>query len=88
MYNCLNLQAISCHYASSHCQYIDIRGTSQENLAEELKELARKRYGNDFEVTFEVKSFLDYYKYPVFHLTHVENLVHIIGINIAETKLR
>merc|ERR1711863_171873 len=26
-------KAISCHYASANCHYIDVRGTSQENIA-------------------------------------------------------
>lgn len=36
-------KAISCHYAASECEYIDVRGTSQENIAKEVEELARKR---------------------------------------------
>jgi len=46
-------KAISTHYASSHCHYINVNGTSQEKLAEELRELARRRYGNDFNISFE-----------------------------------
>eukprot|EP00794_Sanderia_malayensis_P006979 gene6979-7764_t len=46
-------KAISCHYASSHCHYIDIKGTSQEKLEEEIIQLAKRRYGNDFEMEFE-----------------------------------
>ncbi|XP_069946621.1 phytanoyl-CoA dioxygenase, peroxisomal isoform X2 [Cherax quadricarinatus] len=36
-------KAISCHYASSECEYIDVRGTSQENIAKEVEEVARKK---------------------------------------------
>jgi len=36
-------KAISCHYAASECEYIDVTGTSQENIAEEVLEIARKR---------------------------------------------
>jgi len=36
-------KAISCHYAASECQYIDVRGTSQESLAEEVMKIAEKR---------------------------------------------
>ncbi|XP_037797879.1 phytanoyl-CoA dioxygenase, peroxisomal-like isoform X1 [Penaeus monodon] len=36
-------KAISCHYASSHCQYIDVKGTTQENIAKEVEEIALKR---------------------------------------------
>ncbi|KAM7322515.1 hypothetical protein ACRRTK_018020 [Alexandromys fortis] len=38
-------KAISCHYASSDCHYINIKGTSQENIEDEVKELAERRYG-------------------------------------------
>ncbi|XP_064604818.1 phytanoyl-CoA dioxygenase, peroxisomal-like [Liolophura sinensis] len=38
-------KAISCHYASTDCHFIDIAGTSQENLAEEVIDLAVKRTG-------------------------------------------
>lgn len=36
-------KAISCHYAASECDYIDVRNTSQEIIQEEIRELARKR---------------------------------------------
>lgn len=39
-------KAISCHYASSDCQYIDVKGTKQEDLAQEVFEIARKRFGH------------------------------------------
>ncbi|XP_076329292.1 phytanoyl-CoA dioxygenase, peroxisomal-like isoform X2 [Tachypleus tridentatus] len=35
-------KAISCHYAASECEYIDIRGTSQENIGEEVIQLVSK----------------------------------------------
>jgi len=38
-------KAISCHYAASECYYIDVRGTSQENINDEVMEIARKRLG-------------------------------------------
>ncbi|XP_077329826.1 phytanoyl-CoA dioxygenase, peroxisomal [Lithobates pipiens] len=40
-------KAISCHYASSDCYYIDVKGTSQENIEKEVSEMAQKRYGLD-----------------------------------------
>ncbi|MPC36381.1 Phytanoyl-CoA dioxygenase, peroxisomal [Portunus trituberculatus] len=40
-------KAISCHYAASECEYIDVRGTSQENIAKEVEEVARRRGIND-----------------------------------------
>lgn len=46
-------QAISCHYASADCYYIDVRGTTQENIENEVKELAQKKYGMN-EVAFKV----------------------------------
>lgn len=36
-------KAISCHYAASECEYVDIKGTIQEKLAEEILDLVRKR---------------------------------------------
>jgi len=36
-------KAISCHYASSHCNYIDVKGTSQEEIAAEIEEMALKK---------------------------------------------
>lgn len=46
-------KAISCHYASADCYYIDVRGTTQENIAKEVHELAEKKYGVDDSVRFE-----------------------------------
>ncbi|XP_070611124.1 phytanoyl-CoA dioxygenase, peroxisomal [Erythrolamprus reginae] len=37
-------KAISCHYASSDCYYIDVKGTSQEYLEKEVAQIAEKRY--------------------------------------------
>lgn len=50
----LILQAISCHYAASECFYIDVRGSSQEIISSEVEEIAKKRLGNDIELSFEV----------------------------------
>jgi len=36
-------KAISCHYAASECGYIDVRGTSQENIAKEVEDISIKR---------------------------------------------
>lgn len=38
-------KAISCHYASSHCTYIDVTGTTQQFVADEIAELASKLSG-------------------------------------------
>jgi hypothetical protein len=44
-------KAISCHYAASDCYYIDVEGTTQENIAKEVKEIAsRKGMELDFQV--------------------------------------
>ncbi|CAL2038641.1 hypothetical protein CAEBREN_03402 [Caenorhabditis brenneri] len=44
-------KAISCHYANDDiCRYVNVEGTTQENLAEEIIEIAKKRltkYGLD-----------------------------------------
>lgn len=50
----VHLQAISCHYAASECDYISVEGTSQGMIEEEVIELARKRLGSDAKITFQV----------------------------------
>jgi len=51
-------KAISCHYAGSECDYIDIRGTSQENIASEVEDIARRRgiEGIDFKDIWKFRS--------------------------------
>ena len=46
-------KAISCHYASSDCHYIDVTGTSQQNIADEVKEIASKKLGGDVDLKYE-----------------------------------
>jgi len=36
-------KAISCHYSSADMEYIDIKGTSQEGIAKEVEEMAKRR---------------------------------------------
>ncbi|KAF6372292.1 phytanoyl-CoA 2-hydroxylase [Rhinolophus ferrumequinum] len=38
-------KAISCHFAGANCQYIDVKGTSQENIEKEILSLADRLYG-------------------------------------------
>jgi len=46
-------KAISCHFASSQCDYIDVKGTIQESLANEVIQVAKKRLGEQVdEVNF------------------------------------
>jgi len=59
----LCLQAISCHYASSYCEYIEVEGASHENIAEEVMELARKKlarikFDPNITITFQVRYML------------------------------
>ncbi|XP_057321881.1 phytanoyl-CoA dioxygenase, peroxisomal-like [Microplitis mediator] len=52
-------KAISCHYASAECQYIDVRGTVQEPIRNEVLELVRKRYPGaniDYDEIWRIKS--------------------------------
>ena len=37
-------KAISCHYAAAECQTIDVKGTIQEKLAEEVLDVARRKF--------------------------------------------
>ena len=36
-------KAISCHYSTSNIEYIDVKGTSQENIAKEVEDIAKRR---------------------------------------------
>ena len=38
-------QAISCHYSTGMCEFVDLKGTVQENIADEVLELAEKKSG-------------------------------------------
>ena len=38
-------KAISCHYAASECEYIDVTGTVQEAFKNEVEQLANKKFG-------------------------------------------
>jgi phytanoyl-CoA hydroxylase len=38
-------KAISCHYAAADCEYIDVRGTLQQEIATEIEEMALKKQG-------------------------------------------
>uniref|UniRef100_A0A914XEA9 phytanoyl-CoA dioxygenase n=1 Tax=Plectus sambesii TaxID=2011161 RepID=A0A914XEA9_9BILA len=47
-------KAISCHYANgTMCDYIDVSGTSQDIIADEIKQIAKRKYGEDVEVNFD-----------------------------------
>ncbi|XP_064174741.1 phytanoyl-CoA dioxygenase, peroxisomal [Anguilla rostrata] len=46
-------KAISCHYASADCYYIDVKGTTQENIENEVKEIASHKYGLDGSIRFQ-----------------------------------
>ncbi|KAM9328283.1 phytanoyl-CoA dioxygenase, peroxisomal isoform 2-T2 [Pholidichthys leucotaenia] len=46
-------KAISCHYASGDCYYIDVKGTTQENIEEEVKGIASKKYSLSDAITFQ-----------------------------------
>lgn len=43
-------KAISCHYAASECHYIDVTGTTQEEIAIEVAQMARRK---GLEMSFE-----------------------------------
>lgn len=51
-------KAISCHYAASECHYIDVRGTTQENIAREVEQIAEKKLGvkTKFQDIWEMKT--------------------------------
>lgn len=45
-------KAISCHYAAGDCYYIDVKGTTQENIEQEVNDLAARKYKLDG-ITFQ-----------------------------------
>lgn len=50
-------KAISCHYAASECEYIDVRGSIQEEVAKEIEDMARKKGLNvDFRDIWKYRS--------------------------------
>lgn len=50
-------KAISCHYSSADCHYIDVTGTTQENIAKEVEGIAAKRgFKMDFEDLWRFRS--------------------------------
>jgi len=38
-------KAISCHYASADCNWIDVKGTIQEEIAHEVEGIANQKFG-------------------------------------------
>lgn len=38
-------KAISCHYASADCHFIDVKGTVQQTISDEIAEYAEQKYG-------------------------------------------
>lgn len=50
-------KAISCHYASSDCHMIQVKGTIQENIATEMESIVLRKHGvaSDYEVLFKNK---------------------------------
>jgi phytanoyl-CoA hydroxylase len=43
-------KAISCHYAASECEYIDVSGTLQEGFKLEVEELTKKKFGEKMDI--------------------------------------
>ncbi len=53
---CVCSQAISCHYASADGYYIDVKGTTQENIEKEVKEIANRKYSLGDNLTLMVRN--------------------------------
>jgi phytanoyl-CoA hydroxylase len=52
-------KSISSHYAASECEYIDVQGTSQQMLQDEIHEVAKcKLFGKDAEINADMMEFL------------------------------
>lgn len=50
-------KAISFHYAASECEYIDVKGTLQENIANEVEQIMHKK-GIDIDFCVCINLFL------------------------------
>ncbi|XP_054721200.1 phytanoyl-CoA dioxygenase, peroxisomal-like [Uloborus diversus] len=50
-------KAISCHYAACECDYIDVKGTSQQNIEKEILEVAKKKGAelDDLKYVFQIR---------------------------------
>ncbi|XP_071456069.1 phytanoyl-CoA dioxygenase, peroxisomal isoform X1 [Marmota flaviventris] len=46
-------KAISCHFASADCHYIDVKGTVQENIEKEVLGIADRLYGTESGLNFK-----------------------------------
>ena len=44
-------KAISCHYASSECEYIELMGSLQEGFKREVEAIAESKLGEKLSVT-------------------------------------
>lgn len=51
---CVCMQAISCHFANGHCEYVDVDGTLQEGVAKEVVAVAERRL-KGAEIKFKVQ---------------------------------
>ena len=51
-------KAISCHYAASECNYIDVTGTLQDAIKEEVQSVSIRKFGKkiDFNEVWKIKS--------------------------------
>ncbi|RZF42678.1 hypothetical protein LSTR_LSTR001473 [Laodelphax striatellus] len=50
-------KAISCHYASSDCYYIEVKDTIQDSIAKEIEDMAKKRgFSGSFKDIWQVRS--------------------------------
>lgn len=45
-------KAISCHYSCAEMKFIEVRGTTQENIAKEVEEVSKRR---GLELSFQVR---------------------------------
>lgn len=67
-------KAISIHFAASECEYINVRGTIQENIANEVEDVLRsKGIEMDYIVRMAIKHF---FKIQLIHAYYVGILAH------------
>ncbi|KAL1132147.1 hypothetical protein AAG570_010104, partial [Ranatra chinensis] len=51
-------KAISCHYAAAECDYIDVTGTIQQKIADEIVDMAKRK---GFKMTMKVSFYIRFY---------------------------
>ena len=63
-------KAISCHYSCAETTYIDVVGTTQENIAKEVEEMSKRR---GLELNIQVQNKVGFH-FPIYIVTNYSML--------------